>query len=203
MKIAAAVSGDRLSTSGNVAVRAFRYRNLPIGDTYASWSSARDVVDGSLAIGGAEGRLRAGGSRRLLARSESLRNARALALRSARDRQRSRPIALGRGVGISDRADYRNALRQRCASRALSASRAARRRVDRQWNARPADAGNGDRRRALERRTRRRRPRRPRDSRPLRDGRRLAGAASARLRSICRFTRPRTTFRVSSISSHA
>ncbi len=62
VKIAAGVSGSRLSTGGNVAVRSFRYRNLPIGDTYASWSSARNVVDGTLAIGGDQGRLRAGGS---------------------------------------------------------------------------------------------------------------------------------------------
>ncbi len=62
VKIAAAMSGERLSTSGNVAVKNFRYRNLPIGNTYANWSSARDVVHGSLSVGGAEGRLRAGGS---------------------------------------------------------------------------------------------------------------------------------------------
>jgi len=62
VKITAAVSGDRLATSGNVAVRGFRYRNLPIGDTNVTWSSTRNAVDGSLAVGGDHGRLRAGGS---------------------------------------------------------------------------------------------------------------------------------------------
>jgi hypothetical protein len=62
VKISAAISGDRLSTSGNIAVRAFRYRNLPIGDTNATWSSTRDVVRGALSVGGEQGRLRADGS---------------------------------------------------------------------------------------------------------------------------------------------
>ncbi|MGA8534018.1 MAG: translocation/assembly module TamB domain-containing protein [Candidatus Tumulicola sp.] len=62
VNVAGALSGVRLTTSGNVAVRGFRYRNLPIGDTYATWSSARDVVVGALSIGGAEGRLRLNGS---------------------------------------------------------------------------------------------------------------------------------------------
>jgi hypothetical protein len=62
VKIAATLDGDKLATSGNIAVRSFRYRNLPIGDTNASWSSTRNVVSGSVAVGGDEGRLRAGGS---------------------------------------------------------------------------------------------------------------------------------------------
>ncbi|MEO6834404.1 MAG: translocation/assembly module TamB domain-containing protein [Candidatus Tumulicola sp.] len=62
LKLAATFDGDRLATGGNVDVKGFRYRNLPIGNTTASWSSARNVVAGSLAIGGLEGRLRASGS---------------------------------------------------------------------------------------------------------------------------------------------
>lgn len=62
VKIAAAVNADRLATSGDVAVRSFRYRNLPIGDTNAAWTSARNVVRGALAVGGSEGRLHAGGA---------------------------------------------------------------------------------------------------------------------------------------------
>jgi hypothetical protein len=62
MRLAASFNGGRLTTAGNVDVNAFRYRNLPIGDTRATWSSARNVVAGSLAVGGAEGMLRASGS---------------------------------------------------------------------------------------------------------------------------------------------
>jgi hypothetical protein len=62
IKIAAASSGDRLTSTGNIDIRDFRYRNLPIGDTRASWSSERNVLTGSLAIGGSEGALRAHGS---------------------------------------------------------------------------------------------------------------------------------------------
>ncbi len=60
--MAATLRSGRLATSGNVAVRSFRYRNLPIGDTYATWSSAREAVRGTVSVGGAEGRLHAGGS---------------------------------------------------------------------------------------------------------------------------------------------
>jgi hypothetical protein len=62
VKLAAASVGSRFTSSGDVAIRAFRYRNLPIGDTRAVWSSARDVVTGSVAVGGSEGLLRAHGS---------------------------------------------------------------------------------------------------------------------------------------------
>ncbi|HEY5426149.1 MAG TPA: hypothetical protein VIJ77_06315, partial [Candidatus Tumulicola sp.] len=62
LKLGAAFVANRLTTGGHVDVKAFRYRNLPIGDTLASWSSARNVVDGSLAVGGNQGRLRASGS---------------------------------------------------------------------------------------------------------------------------------------------
>jgi hypothetical protein len=62
LKIAAASQDARIESSGNIDVRAFRFRNLPIGDTKAVWSSARNVIDGSLDVGGSEGRLRARGS---------------------------------------------------------------------------------------------------------------------------------------------
>ncbi len=55
-------AGSRVATSGHVDVRAFRYRSLPIGDTRANWSSRRNVVRGDVAVGGAEGMLRANGS---------------------------------------------------------------------------------------------------------------------------------------------
>ena len=102
MKIAAAVSGDRLSTSGNIdvcgrsAIAIFRSATrMP------SWSSARNVVDGTLAIGGARGGF-APADRSALAGSETATNARAFALRSARDDQRSRSLALGGGARISE-----------------------------------------------------------------------------------------------------
>ena len=62
VKLAAASRDSRITSSGNVNVRGFRYRNLPIGDTKAVWSSARNVVTGALAVGGREGTLRARGS---------------------------------------------------------------------------------------------------------------------------------------------
>jgi len=62
LRLAAASNGTRITSSGNINVRGFRYRNLPIGDTRAIWSSARNIVRGSLAVGGAEGLLRASGS---------------------------------------------------------------------------------------------------------------------------------------------
>lgn len=62
LAFSAAMTGDRLTTAGNIDVNGFRYRNLPIGDTRAQWSSARNVVAGSLEVGGSEGMLHAGGS---------------------------------------------------------------------------------------------------------------------------------------------
>ncbi len=62
VKLAAAAHDSRITTSGNIDVRGLRYRNLPIGDTRAVWSSARNVVQGTLAVGGSEGALRAHGS---------------------------------------------------------------------------------------------------------------------------------------------
>ncbi len=62
VKIAAAKESTRFTTSGDIDVTGLRYRNLPIGDTRATWSSARDVINGSVAVGGSEGMLRARGS---------------------------------------------------------------------------------------------------------------------------------------------
>lgn len=62
VQIAAASRDAQVSSSGRVDVRAFRYRNLPIGDTRAVWSSARNVIRGALAVGGREGTLRSHGS---------------------------------------------------------------------------------------------------------------------------------------------
>ena len=72
-------SGSHVATDGDVDVKGFRYRSLPIGDTIASWSSVRNDVTGKLAIFGAHGSLHAAGSvalartaelRRLVARSK-------------------------------------------------------------------------------------------------------------------------------------
>ena len=62
VRIAAASRNTRITSSGDIDVRGFRYRNLPIGDTRAVWSSARNLVVGALAIGGSEGELHARGS---------------------------------------------------------------------------------------------------------------------------------------------
>lgn len=62
VKLAAAAAGDRITSSGDVDVKAFRYRNLPIGNVRGYWSSARNVIDGSVAIGGDQGLLDAHGT---------------------------------------------------------------------------------------------------------------------------------------------
>ncbi|HEY1655419.1 MAG TPA: translocation/assembly module TamB domain-containing protein [Candidatus Tumulicola sp.] len=62
LRLFGALDGDSLKTSANIDVQSFRYRNLPIGDTEATWSSSRNSVAGTLAVGGKEGKLRAGGS---------------------------------------------------------------------------------------------------------------------------------------------
>jgi hypothetical protein len=62
VQLSAALSGRRVATNGDIDVRAFRYRNLPIGDTRATWSTVRNVVSGSIGVGGSHGTLRAGGS---------------------------------------------------------------------------------------------------------------------------------------------
>ena len=62
VQIDAGLHGDAFDSSGDVDVRGFRYRNLPIGDTRAQWSSERNVLGGSLSVGGAQGLLGASGS---------------------------------------------------------------------------------------------------------------------------------------------
>ncbi len=62
VRIAATSAGSRVTSSGNVDVRGFRYRNLPIGDTRGVWTSARNAVTGTIAVGGNEGALHAHGS---------------------------------------------------------------------------------------------------------------------------------------------
>lgn len=62
VRLLAAGRATEISSSGDVDVRGFRYRNLPIGDTRAVWTSAHNTIRGTLAVGGTEGRLRAGGS---------------------------------------------------------------------------------------------------------------------------------------------
>ncbi len=51
----------RIVSNGNVDLRKFRYRNLAIGDTRAYWSSRRNLLQGSIAVGGESGSLHAKG----------------------------------------------------------------------------------------------------------------------------------------------
>lgn len=51
-----------LYTSGDIGVSGLRYRSLPIGDTFAKWTSLRDVVHERLNVGGAHGRLESSGT---------------------------------------------------------------------------------------------------------------------------------------------
>ncbi|MBV9332455.1 MAG: hypothetical protein JO146_00455, partial [Candidatus Eremiobacteraeota bacterium] len=62
VRLTASAHDDRITSNGSIAVRAFRYRNLPIGDTNAVWSSEPSGIRGSLAVGGGEGMLHARGS---------------------------------------------------------------------------------------------------------------------------------------------
>ncbi len=62
LKLSAAAQDDHITSSGDIGIRALRYRNLPIGDTKAVWSNAHNGITGSLAVGGSEGMLRARGS---------------------------------------------------------------------------------------------------------------------------------------------
>lgn len=52
----------RISSNGGIDVKGLRYRNFPIGDTRASWSSLHNTLSGSLAADGTYGALRANGS---------------------------------------------------------------------------------------------------------------------------------------------
>jgi autotransporter translocation and assembly factor TamB len=62
VQISAASRNTEVTSNGNIDVRALRYRNLPIGDTRAVWSSSHNVIRGALAVGGHEGMLRSHGS---------------------------------------------------------------------------------------------------------------------------------------------
>ncbi|MBV8197504.1 MAG: hypothetical protein JO263_05185, partial [Candidatus Eremiobacteraeota bacterium] len=62
IRLFASAHAGEIASSGDVDVRAFRYRNFPIGDTRALWTSAHNTIRGTLAVGGSEGRLHAGGS---------------------------------------------------------------------------------------------------------------------------------------------
>ncbi|MBV8637374.1 MAG: translocation/assembly module TamB domain-containing protein [Candidatus Eremiobacteraeota bacterium] len=52
----------QIKSNGNIDVAGLRYRNLAIGDTRAVWSTSRNLMKGSLVVGGAQGLLRAKGS---------------------------------------------------------------------------------------------------------------------------------------------
>ena len=62
VKLAAASRGGGFTSSGNIDISEFRYRNLPIGDTKATWSSQGGAIKGTVAVGGRQGMLRARGS---------------------------------------------------------------------------------------------------------------------------------------------
>jgi autotransporter translocation and assembly factor TamB len=62
LRLGAFVRQNRINTSGNIDIRKLRYRNLPIGDTRANWSSERNNVTGDIAIGGDEGALKMKGT---------------------------------------------------------------------------------------------------------------------------------------------
>lgn len=55
-------NGRSVSSSGDVDVLGFRYRQLPIGDTEASWFSTHGVASGVVKIGGEHGVLNAHGT---------------------------------------------------------------------------------------------------------------------------------------------
>ncbi len=52
----------RLVSYGDVDIKALRFRNLAIGDTDATWSSRRNLLNGSIAVGGESGSLHANGN---------------------------------------------------------------------------------------------------------------------------------------------
>jgi len=62
LRFGALIRPGHVQTSGDIDILKFRYRNLPIGDTRATWSSERNDVTGNVAIGGSEGSLKLNGS---------------------------------------------------------------------------------------------------------------------------------------------
>ncbi len=49
-------------TTGDLSIDGFRYRQLPIGDTDAHWTSLRNLAQGNVSVGGEHGRLNASGT---------------------------------------------------------------------------------------------------------------------------------------------
>ncbi|HUA08715.1 MAG TPA: translocation/assembly module TamB domain-containing protein [Candidatus Acidoferrales bacterium] len=62
----------RLSSNGDLAIAHFRYRNLPIGTTDATWSSEHNILRGSLDVDGPQGSLRSNGEVTLASENEFL-----------------------------------------------------------------------------------------------------------------------------------
>ena len=54
--------GNAVYTAGNLHVNGLRYRRLPIGNTAARWNSSRNVIHGSVDVGGDHGSLSAAGT---------------------------------------------------------------------------------------------------------------------------------------------
>lgn len=54
--------GHRITSNANIDIIGLRYRNLPIGDTRALWTTTSNTVSGSIAVNGNEGSLRSSGS---------------------------------------------------------------------------------------------------------------------------------------------
>jgi len=66
LRIGAISALHRIRTNGSVDIANLRYRNLPIGNTRASWTSVRDTLRGSLDVGGLQGTLHGTGSMALV-----------------------------------------------------------------------------------------------------------------------------------------
>jgi autotransporter translocation and assembly factor TamB len=54
--------GNRLQTSGDIAIAALRYRRFDLGDAHAHWTSRGSDATGSISFGGPSGRLAADGT---------------------------------------------------------------------------------------------------------------------------------------------
>jgi hypothetical protein len=61
ISLSARATHSQVDTSGDIDVKGFRYRSLPIGDTLGLWSSHRNVLRGGISVGGSEGTLHAHG----------------------------------------------------------------------------------------------------------------------------------------------
>ena len=201
VRLAARLEGDRASRRAAIIdVRGFRYRNLPIGDTAAAWSSARNEIVGTLAVGGKEGSLRAARIDRTRACARLADHVHALALRSLRGRQRPRSLALDAGAGHAGRADYR--ARRRRVRPCVGVSRF----VNLRGNAAIVNGGRSGRSRSIARKPRVHSAGRAIavdnaelvDARPHRQRRPGRSGCGRSTRSTCRCTRRPTTCRSSS-----